>query len=165
MTVINMQICQKQIPCFQNPFRIPQPVKICCLTPSACDPICVQEGFELDTRELQREGVSFTVDTVREFLAERPDVRFHYLIGADSVGELHTWKDAETLVSLVRFVVLARGVCDAAHLFGGREATVVARRIEISSTEIRRRVASGRSVRYLVPDAVAGIIEREGLYR
>jgi len=124
-----------------------------------------EEGFELNTRELQREGVSSTVDTVREFLAEQPNVRFHYLIGEDSVGELHTWKDAEALVSLVQFVVLARGTGGTASVLGRCDVPVVARRIEISSTEIRRRVASGLSIRYLVPEAVAGIIARDGLYR
>ena len=119
-----------------------------------------ETGFELDTRELHRSGPSFTVDTIREFLTEQPDVRFHYLIGEDSLADLPAWKEADTLVSLVQFVVLARDT-------GGSQPDmpVISRHIEISSTEIRRRVAGGLSVRYLVPEAVAAIIERDTLYR
>jgi len=125
--------------------------------------IAKEPDFELDTRELHREGPSFTVDTIREFLAEQPNVRFHYLIGEDSLADLSAWKEAETLVSLVQFVVLARSTNGSAH--GCLDMPIITRRIEISSTEIRRRVVNGLSVRYLVPESVAAIIERHKLYR
>ena len=122
--------------------------------------IAGEEGFELDTRELHRSGPSYTIDTIREFLAEHPDVRFHYLIGEDSLPDLPKWKEAETIVSLVQFVVLARDTDGSQH-----DMPVITRRIEISSTEIRHRAANNLSLRYLLPEPVAAIIARHKLYR
>jgi nicotinate-nucleotide adenylyltransferase len=122
--------------------------------------IAGEPSFHLDARELDREGPSFTIDTVREYRREFPRATLHYLIGDDNLPDLDTWRDIADLRANVRFVVLARhGIPD------GCPYPVIARRIEISSTEIRKRVAEGRSVRYMVPVAVGEMIERLGLYR
>jgi nicotinate-nucleotide adenylyltransferase len=95
-------------------------------------------------------------------LRERdPKAELFWLIGADNVSGLNKWHRIDELKKLVRFVMLDRG-CDekTAHRY-----PVVQRNIDISATDIRKRVASGRSIRYLVPKAVEEIIRREKLYR
>jgi len=119
-----------------------------------------EPGFEIDTCEIDREGVSFAVDTVRLMIQRHPGVEFSYFIGEDNVAALHTWKEIDGLKKLARFVVLSRG--DSAP---GCPFPVVSRRIDISSTDIRNRIAAGRSVRYLLPYKTCEIIEKHGLYR
>jgi nicotinate-nucleotide adenylyltransferase len=119
-----------------------------------------EKGFSFERCEIDREGPSYTIDTVRHLIARAPDTDFHYLIGGDNVETLGTWHQIEELKHLVRFAVLAR---NGGETLGGMP--VVSRRVEISSSEIRKRVAAGHSVRYLLPDKVCKIIERHGLYR
>ena len=115
--------------------------------------------------ELRRAGPSYTVDTVRE-LNEKVDgaTEWWLLLGMDQFRALSTWKEPEALVAMVRLAIVAR---DGAAP-GGDEAlpyeTVRMPRIEISSTEIRRRRKNGETIRYLVPDGVRAIVEREKLY-
>jgi len=123
------------------------------------------ERFEVDELELHRAGPSYTVDTLRALRERYPEAELFLLIGADNVRELPQWHEPEEIVRLARLGVVSRG--------GGaiREDTelplvpVPVTRVDISSTEIRRRVAAGESIRYLVPDAVREIVLREGLYR
>jgi nicotinate-nucleotide adenylyltransferase len=122
--------------------------------------IAGEPAFRVDPRELHREGPSFTIDTVREYRREFPRATLHYLIGDDNLPDLDTWKDIDELRVNVRFAVLARNGIPAQCPY-----PAIARRIEISSTEIRKRVAEGRSVRYMVPVAVGELMERLGLYR
>jgi len=119
-----------------------------------------EPGFEVDPRELHREGPSFTIDTMRAYRAENPDTRLFYFIGDDNLSELHTWKDIEELKTLVQFVVLARTASPLPMDF-----PVISRRIEISSTEMRKRIARGASVRYMTPMNVCEKIQTLGLYR
>lgn len=123
--------------------------------------IAGEEGFECDDLELRREGPSFTIDTVRELRGRFPADAFFYFIGADNLAQLHTWAEVATLRELVRFVVLDR------HADGGEGGDFprIGRRIEVSSTEVRNRVARGLSIRYLMPEAACDIIQRHGLYR
>ena len=97
---------------------------------------------------------------VLKFGERDPNAELFWLIGADNVAGLEKWHRIDALRKLVQFVVLDRG-CDqkSAHQF-----RVVQRNIDISATEIRKRVASGRSIRYLVPKAVEEIIFLEKLY-
>lgn len=122
--------------------------------------IAGEDRFSIERCEIERGGTSYTIDTVRYLMARHPGTDFHYLIGDDNVVALETWHEIEALRGLVRFAVLARKGLDAAGGF-----PVVARRVDISSSEIRKRVAAGLSVRYLLPDNVCDIIERQGLYR
>ncbi len=115
-----------------------------------------EPGFVCDERELRREGPSFAIDTVREYRADHPEAELFYFIGDDNTEALHTWKEIEALRREVTFIVLARG---------GAGDAVVSRKIEISSSEIRKRVASGLSVRYLLPEEVCIMIFQNGLYR
>jgi nicotinate-nucleotide adenylyltransferase len=116
--------------------------------------------FVLDDRELTRAGPSYTFDTVAELHREWPGAELLYLIGFDNVAALHTWHRIAELEQLVRFVVLHRAGVEPARRHPGLE-----RRLDLSSTEIRERVARGLSIRYLVPEPVCAIIEQHHLYR
>jgi nicotinate-nucleotide adenylyltransferase len=133
--------------------------------------------FSVSAIEGEREGPSYSIDTVRELRAQRPDAAWSFIIGADTLPELHTWKDIETLLGLVRVVTLARpgwpveAMDDAALRLPPpwperlRQHLAVGHEIGISSTEIRMRVAEGLSIKFLVPDAVGMYIAEHGLYR
>ena len=116
--------------------------------------------FAIETAELKRGGTSYTIDTVLEMKERYPDAEFFFLIGEDNVPALHTWRRIEELQRLVQFVVLDRSEDATPHPF-----VTLRRRLDISSTEIRARVARGESIRYLVPDPVQAIIERDHLYQ
>lgn len=124
--------------------------------------IAGEPGFTLDDSELSYAGPSYTIDTVERVRAAHPDAQLFYLIGADNVRDLHTWRRIEDLRRLVEFVVFGRG--DKAGQ-APPEFRTLSRRIDISATEIRRRVARGESIRYLVPEPVRSIISAHHLYQ
>lgn len=119
-----------------------------------------EPGFGVDELELGRGGPSFAVETAGEFRRRFPEAEIFYFIGEDNLAALHTWKDIGELRSIVRFAVLARGAVADPQGF-----PVVSRHIDISSTDIRKRVAAGRTVRYLLPESSMEILERHRLYR
>ena len=116
--------------------------------------------FEVNDVELQRPPPSFTVDTIEEMRRHEPQSEIFYLVGSDNLPRLHTWHRFGDLQKLVQFVVLARGAEAADERY-----TTIRRLIDVSATEIRNRVATGRSIRYLVPAAVEEIIRRHQLYK
>lgn len=122
--------------------------------------IAEETRFEMDACEIEREGPSFTIDTVQSFRARHPHAQLYYFIGDDNVAELETWKESHKLLETAQFVVLSR----AGMPFLSRFPTIT-RHIEISSTEIRKRVARGLSVRYMAPLPVCQLIDKLGLYR
>jgi nicotinate-nucleotide adenylyltransferase len=119
-----------------------------------------ETGFTVDDCELLRPSPSYAIDTVEEIRKRESDAEIVYLIGEDHIVTLPRWHRVKELQTLVRFVVLERTGLETTH---GYE--VVPRKIDISATDIRKRVASGRSIRYLVPVEVEKIIRRENLYR
>jgi nicotinate-nucleotide adenylyltransferase len=116
--------------------------------------------FATDDCELRRPPPSYTIDTVHELQRRETGAEIHLLIGDDNVADLPKWHRYAELEKLVRFVVLDRTGRAAGH-----DYPVIQRRIDISATEIRKRVAAEQSIRYLVPPAVEEIIRRENLYR
>ncbi len=116
--------------------------------------------FALDDSEIHRAGPSFTIDTVEHTRARHPGTELFYFIGEDNVAALHTWRRIDELRRLVQFVVFGR---DGDSVAG--EFPRLPRRIDISATEIRTRVAQGRSIRYLVPESVRALIEQHHLYQ
>ena len=119
--------------------------------------------FGIDTIEITRAGLSYTVDTLGDLARRYPDAERFFLIGEDLVDQLATWRAPDRLPELAEIVVLARGDApDAAIPPFRRLAT---RRIDVSSTEIRARVRAGLSLHGFVPDSVAGYIRDAGLYR
>lgn len=140
--------------------------------------------FKCSDVDVAREGPTFTIDTVSQFLQESsgnpelgPEVELSWIIGSDSLAELATWHRVAELVELCRIVTAVRPGFDRidfgplakflsvdriAHLKADIVRTPL---IDISATDIRDRIARGRSIRYLVPDTVAEYIEQHGLYR
>ncbi len=122
--------------------------------------IADEPDFEADDIELRRPPPSFTVDTLRELRALNPDAGFVLLIGADHVAGFGSWREPDEIRRLARIAVLSRNDGTAPP-----EWPVVRRSIGISSTDIRIRVAAGRSIRYLTPDSVCDYIAERSLYR
>ena len=119
--------------------------------------------FALERSEIDRSGPSFTVDTLRTLRDREPDHSFVLLIGADAAAELPTWHQAEEISRLARIVMFARPAWLDSRMIGDFEAIRVPQ-VEISASEIRRRVRAGRSIRYWVPDAVRDHITTRRLY-
>jgi nicotinate-nucleotide adenylyltransferase len=120
-------------------------------------------GFAVERAELERPGPSYTVDTLRELHSRAPGVRLTLLLGADAANELEAWHQAAEIPALADVVVFARaGSAVPASPLIARRIEVPA--IEISATEVRRRVREGRSIRYWVPDPVAEYVTRHRLY-
>ena len=134
--------------------------------------------FEYNDYDQTREGPSYTVNTVAHFRKELgPDAVIHWIIGADTVAELANWYRVRALVDSCRIVVANRPGWERVNfealrtrlgdeqIASIRDGLVETPRIDISATDIRRRVRAGRSIRYLVPEAVSTYIDEHGLYR
>jgi nicotinate-nucleotide adenylyltransferase len=120
-----------------------------------------EEGLEMDDFEIARGGTSYTIDTLLHLRELYPEADLFYLIGEDNLAEFHTWRRVDEIQRLVQMVVMARGTDGPPHPY----ITLRQRRVDISSTDIRERIAKGQSIRYLVPDTVLQIIENHQLYR
>lgn len=124
--------------------------------------------FALDTRELERRGPSYTLDTVRELQAEQPGVQIFLLIGQDQYAGLHTWAGWPELLQRVVLAVANRPgplpPVDAAVLRHPHRVVPLAM-LDIAATDIRRRVARGERIDHLVSPEVARYIDQQGLYR
>lgn len=128
--------------------------------------------FEVDALEIERGGVSFTVDTLEAVAARYPGSARFFLVGTDVLGSFHRWREPLRVRALAELVVLARAVdggeppAAADPPFpGGPPRLLATRRVDVSSTEVRARAAAGRSLRGFVPDAVAAIIRDGRLYQ
>ena len=125
--------------------------------------IAGEPRFALERIELERAGPSYTVDTVRALRQREPGRDFAVLVGADAARELQQWHEVDALARLASFVILTRPGATIPMLpWAVRTVEVPA--IDISATEIRRRVAAGRSIRYWVPAPVAECIVVDRLY-
>jgi nicotinate-nucleotide adenylyltransferase len=124
------------------------------------------DRFRVNPIEIDRGGLSFTVDTASAYRAAGPQDTLFLLLGADAAAGLAQWKEPERLLQLVQLVVVTRGSEEYSPTGFGREALVLAtRRVDVSSTEVRRRAGEGRSLRGFVLDAVAEHIRAAALYR
>lgn len=133
------------------------------LIATASDPL-----FSVSRVEIDRPGETYTIDTLRDLRAERgPDAEFFFIIGADALSRLRTWKDHEELVKLMHFVGCTRPghQLGDAGLADGQFTLVEIPALEISSTLCRERIRAGLPIRYLVPDGVISYISKRGLYR
>jgi nicotinate-nucleotide adenylyltransferase len=119
-----------------------------------------EENFAVEDLELHRAPPSYTIDTLRELRSRHPDAEFTLLIGADQAAKFDTWKDPAEIQHMARVAILDR----AGHTLTS-DWPMVRRLIDISSTDLRTRVAAGRSIRYLTPDSVCDYISRTGLYQ
>lgn len=135
--------------------------------------IASHPGFEFSDIELYREGYTYTVDTLRKLTQMHPDAEYYFIMGADSLYQIESWKDTEQILSMATILVASRNdsrsaldaqieyiqdkyQCSICHLDSPD--------LEISSNEIRKRAARGQSIRYFVPEEVRLYIERNDLY-
>jgi nicotinate-nucleotide adenylyltransferase len=149
------------VPAAESPFKIqnhtaPAGDRLAMLQSAIAD----EDRFAVDPLEIERGGVSYSIDTVKIFRSRHPKAELFFLVGEDNADRLTEWHRFEELKKLVCFVVLSRS-----EDFESSEYPVVQRRIEISSTEIRNRVAKQESITYLVPESVKHYIEQHQLYQ
>ncbi len=131
----------------------------------------------IDDREIRRGGVSYTVDTIAELKNETPEAEFVMLIGSDSLHSMRLWQSPERLLQMVIPAVVQRGgdppidfsvlegLVEPSRIELFRDYVVAMPLIELSSGELRQRIASGRSIRYRVPRSVEAMIHSKGIYR
>ncbi|HVO35577.1 MAG TPA: nicotinate-nucleotide adenylyltransferase [Gemmatimonadales bacterium] len=120
--------------------------------------------FAVETMELERPAPSYTVDTLRALHQRCPGERFVLLLGADAAADLPRWRSAEEVARLAEVAILTRPGAPEVRTPLVRHV-VATPAIEISASDIRARCLARKSIRYLVPDAVADYIEKERLYR
>lgn len=127
---------------------------------------------EVDPIEIDRGGLSYMVDTVEHYAGRWPEAELFLLLGADAAADLARWRDPQRLLQLVQLVVAVRddesmgaapvpwATWRAIH----PPVQLASRRVDVSSSEIRARIAAGRSIHGFVPEAVAAVIAASGLY-
>jgi len=135
------------------------------------------EAMVVSTLEIDRGGVSYTVDTLSAVGEKEPDARLFFLMGADSLEDLPSWYQPQRVCEQAIPVAVRRpgsaepdvgvlaGLVTPTRLAEIRACQVESPLIELSSSDIRRRVAEGKSIRYQVPRAVEKYIQTHGLYR
>ena len=154
------------IPAAQSPFKparkpTPGPERLRLLRLA----LAGKDWCEIDDQEVRRAGVSYTIDTVRDYQGRFPEAELFYLIGADHVAQLPKWREADELARAVDFVVIPRpGEGDPAFSAPFRGRTLHGFPLGISSSQIRQRVQAGLSIDHLVPPAAAEVIRNNRLY-
>jgi nicotinate-nucleotide adenylyltransferase len=118
-------------------------------------------AFVLSTVEVDRPGPSYTADTLEQLRGTYPDAEMFFIVGRDALEDMPNWVRPERIRELATIAVAAR--CGAAPSQGAEWLSMPA--IGISATDIRERVAAGRSIRYLVPPAVETYIREHSLYK
>ncbi|AUY51797.1 MULTISPECIES: nicotinate-nucleotide adenylyltransferase [Streptomycetaceae] len=122
--------------------------------------------FSVSRIDIDREGPTYTVDTLRDLRAMHPDADLFFITGADALAQILSWRDSEELFSLAHFIGCTRPghtLSDAGLPVGGVSLVEVPA-LAISSTDCRNRVAKGEPVWYLVPDGVVRYIDKRALY-
>jgi nicotinate-nucleotide adenylyltransferase len=125
-------------------------------------------AFSVSRVDIERPGKTYTIDTLREMREiHGPAVELFFITGADALGEILSWRDADELFNLAHFVGCTRPGHNLADpgLPGGGVSLVEVPALAISSTECRERVRAGEPVWYLVPDGIVQYINKRGLYR
>jgi nicotinate-nucleotide adenylyltransferase len=127
--------------------------------------------FSVSRIEIDREGPTYTVDTLRALREANAGAELFFVTGADAMLEIFQWKDPAEILSLAHFIAATRPGYDLAH-FQAEAPTAHPNvsvmnipALAISSTDIRQRVREGRPIRYLVPEGVKSYVEKAGLYR
>ncbi len=125
--------------------------------------------FEVSRIELDRPGRSYSIETVREFKRIYGyDTEVYWIVGADAILEMPTWKDVGELLCICKFIAINRPGYDmsqADQRIMGKVQIFEVTNIDISSSQIRRRIRQGMSIKYLVPQEVEDYISKNGLYR
>jgi nicotinate-nucleotide adenylyltransferase len=122
------------------------------------------DGVEASDLEIRRGGSSYSVDTLTELRLAAPEDELFLILGSDAASLLHTWERAEDLPGLCRIVVVERPGAATTVPAGFAVDRVDVPQLEVSSTDLRERAASGRSLRFLMPDGVISVLRDRRLY-
>jgi nicotinate-nucleotide adenylyltransferase len=153
------------VPPHKQKMRLPDPKLRLKMVEAA---ISDNPSFEASDIELRREGLSYTVDTLHELKKQHPDAQLVLIIGMDNLEIFHSWRASEEILSLAELGVMvrpgyAKEKVKPELLQHARFVEIPL--LEISGTEIRKRIESDRSVKFMVTDPVLAIIEAEHLYQ
>ena len=122
--------------------------------------------FSVSRVDIDRPGVTYTIDTLRELHAARPDAELFFITGADALARIMSWRDVDELFSLAHFVGCTRPghQLTVTGLPDGKVSLIEIPALTISSSACRARVAKGEPIWYLVPDGIVQYIAKRGLY-
>lgn len=129
------------------------------------------DRFGVDAVEIERAGLSYTVDTLETFAQRFPNSERFFLVGEDAMAAFGRWKNPQQILKLARVAILRRphegesAALERSSDLPDGTITLETRLVDVSSTEIRERVRAGKSIRGFVPESVAAFIEAERLYR
>ena len=118
-------------------------------------------AFEVSTMEIDRDGPTYTVETLAQLHAESPGIEISFIVGVDALADMPHWKEPRRIFELAMVCVAAR-VGEAVE--DDRVTRIEMPEVNISSSVVRERVKEGKSIRYLVPDAVERYVREHGLY-
>lgn len=131
--------------------------------------------FALSTIEIDRDGNSYSYETLETLRKQNPNTEYFFLVGSDTLFALETWKHPEILLPSCTILVAVRNGVPMEKMqehakyleekFGGSIQLLTTPNIEISATDIRNRIATNRNVKYFVPDSVLQFIEKNSLYK
>lgn len=123
--------------------------------------------FKVSTIDIDRDGPTYTVDTLRDLSKQYPDAELFFITGADAISSISSWKNVDELWTLAKFVAVTRAghQLDLPAAPEGAIQVLEIPALSISSTDIRERVAVGKPIWYLVPDGIVQYIAKHGLYR
>lgn len=126
-------------------------------------------AFEVSDIEIQRPGVSYSIDTISHFREVYPPEKYqlHFLLGSDAVNEFHQWHEPNELLTLCEFIAFSRAgaAANPDSPYASAFTYVEIPALEISASEIRKRVKAGESIRYFVPEPVRLFVEKHQLYK
>jgi len=154
------------IPAAQSPFKpeskpAPAPIRLQLLRLA----LAGSTNCEIDEQEIRRGGISYSIDTVRDYTKRFLEARLFYLIGADNAAKLDAWREADELARLAEFVAIPRPGGTAANFPSPfRSRTLKGFPVGVSSSEIRARVRAGLPIAPFVPPPVAEAIRTAKLY-
>lgn len=129
--------------------------------------------FSLSSIELERQGTSYTIETIKSLKKVNKDADYYFIIGEDSLYQLHKWKDYKELLGLCKFIVAKRPGLDNRFeerleelngLANNSIYPLAAPQVDISSSNIRERLGENKSIKYLLPEPVEKYIKEHGLY-
>ncbi len=154
------------VPAAQSPFKqenktAPAPVRLKLLRLA----LAGRTDYEIDEQEIRRGGVSYAIETVRDYASRFKGAHLFYLVGADNVPKLNDWRDAAALAALAGFVAVPRPGATLVQFpppFRGQ--TLKGFPLDVSSSQIRARIKANRTIDTLVPPAVGEAIRNNGLY-
>jgi len=158
------------VPAWAQPFKVDTPAIAAAADRLEMVRLAVGDDsrYGVEDTEIRREGLSYTVDTLEEIARRNPKSELFLLVGQDTFAGFSGWKRPERIRELAKLAVMQRaGAGDSDGAVPGVEGvvTISTRRVDVSSTEIRKRLGSGRSIRGFVPEPVERFIAARGLYR